>query len=348
MIIATLDTYTTLVDPLWTRSPRGIVEAVTPLTTESAAVTIRTNRAWAGHDGGQHVVLGVDVAGVRRHRTYSLTSAASAPGRTLVELGIRRVDGGTLSTVLTDRRAVGTVVHLGAAVGTGVTVLTRPLLLVSAGSGITPTIGILRSLAAAARAGHVPAHDVVVVHHAPTPELTMYRDELTALADAHPWLTVHVRYTRSGDERVRPSDAGDLCADWAERDVRVCGPSGLVDAWQRRWTTNGLAERFHADPFTAADPAPPTSLAGRVRRVAASFGRSAVTVETDTRTTLLDAAEAAGVPAPSGCRRGICHTCTTRLDAGCTTDVRDGRTSTAGSHVQLCVSTAATDVQLDV
>ena len=58
--------------------------------------------------------------------------------------------------------------------------------------------------------------------------------------------------------------------------------------------------------------------------------------------------EAAGIDAPYGCRTGVCHTCSTRLVSGCTTDVRDGRVSEAGTHVQLCVSTPLTDVALDL
>ena len=82
--------------------------------------------------------------------------------------------------------------------------------------------------------------------------------------------------------------------------------------------------------------------------VTTTFERSGVAVEATAAATLLDTAEAAGVMAPYGCRTGNCHTCSTRLVSGCTTDLRDGRVSDAGTHVQLCVSAPLTDVVLDV
>ena len=78
------------------------------------------------------------------------------------------------------------------------------------------------------------------------------------------------------------------------------------------------------------------------------FAASGVEVLAEGSTSLLELAERAGLPAPAGCRSGICHTCSTRLAEGCTLDLRDGRESVAGEHVQLCVSAAASDVTLDL
>ena len=60
------------------------------------------------------------------------------------------------------------------------------------------------------------------------------------------------------------------------------------------------------------------------------------------------AAEDAGVTAPSGCRTGVCHTCTAHLVSGCVRDIRDGRITEAGSHVQICVSTPLGHAELDL
>lgn len=67
----------------------------------------------------------------------------------------------------------------------------------------------------------------------------------------------------------------------------------------------------------------------------------------DGSTTLLDGAEAAGLSPASGCRMGICHTCVVPLESGCVRDVRTGElTSDPGTHVQVCVSVAAGDVEI--
>ncbi|HPB46752.1 MAG TPA: 2Fe-2S iron-sulfur cluster-binding protein, partial [Microthrixaceae bacterium] len=59
-----------------------------------------------------------------------------------------------------------------------------------------------------------------------------------------------------------------------------------------------------------------------------------------------DSIEAAGQLAPSGCRNGICHTCSTEVIDGCALNLRDGRIVEAGQHVQLCISAPLTDLTL--
>jgi len=338
------DRYLTLVDPLWTRDPRGVVEAVTPLTPESAAVTIRTNRAWPGHAAGQFVTLGVEIDGVRHHRTYSLTSVGDGPGRQLIEIAVQRVPGGLVSNHLCTADRIGDVVHLDGPGGdfTLPRFVPERLLFVSAGSGVTPVVGMLRTLAA-----RPPLADVVVVHHAPDAELTMFGAELQRLAADNAWLTVHVVHTRAGDgARLDARRLDGFCPDWAEREAFVCGPESLVAFATDHWDRAGLLDRLRLERFT-----PPTLTAvtrDGATTATATFGRSGVTADASIGSTLLAVAEAAGVLAPSGCRNGVCHTCSTRLVSGCTTDLRDGRVTDAGSHVQLCVSAPLTDVVLDV
>ena len=66
-------------------------------------------------------------------------------------------------------------------------------------------------------------------------------------------------------------------------------------------------------------------------------------------TSLLEAAEAAGLRPVHGCRAGICHTCVCRLVSGTVVDLRDGRvTDEPGRSIQLCVSSAASPVCIDL
>jgi ferredoxin len=140
-----------------------------------------------------------------------------------------------------------------------------------------------------------------------------------------------------------------MCADWRDRDVYACGPESLLAFAVEHWAEAGLTERLHVERF--APPAlvvSPTATTGGASTATARFVRSGVDVRAEDATPLLDVAERAGITAPSGCRRGICHTCSTRLDAGRVRDLRDGRLLEAGAHVQLCVSAAAGDVTLDL
>lgn len=337
---APTDAYRTLLDPMWSRDARGRIESVRPLTATASVVRIRTNRAWRGHRAGQFVTLGLEIDGVRHQRCYSITSVPNGPGTT-IEIAVQRVDGGLVSSHLVERAWPGDLVHLGAPGGDFTLPDLTPdrLLFVAGGSGITPLVGMLRTLA-----GRAPVADVVVLHHAPTIEQAMFAPELHQLAARHDWLRVQVVETQRGGTRLDDGRLATMCPDWADRDAYVCGPAPMIDFATRHWAEHNVIERLHLERFTldlAAASRPEGAPAS------ASFSRSGVTTSTDGGT-LLDAAESAGVAAPFGCRTGVCHTCSTRLVSGCTTDLRDGRTSEAGAHVQLCVSAALTDVVLDV
>jgi stearoyl-CoA 9-desaturase NADPH oxidoreductase len=78
------------------------------------------------------------------------------------------------------------------------------------------------------------------------------------------------------------------------------------------------------------------------------FARSGVEAD-GTGAPLLDQAEAAGLTPQSGCRMGICHTCTCRKLEGAVRDVRTGEVSTAPDElIQICVNAPVGDVTLDI
>ena len=336
-----VDNYLAALNPLWNSRLTGVIEDVRPLARCSAAIVIRPGRGWTGHRAGQFVTLGVDVEGVRHQRCYSITSPEGDPsGR--IEIGVAAVPGGVVSNHLVHGSRPGELVTLDGPAGDFTLPHHRPsrLLLISGGSGITPIIGVLRTLAVGGR-----RCDVRVLHHAPDAGSSMYGAELESLAAAHRWLSVQVIHTRTGGAHLSAARLDALCPDWSEREAYVCGPESLLDFALERWSGAGAAERLHVERFT-----PSGLLTGGTSTGTATirFARSGVEVAAESGATLLDLAESAGVAAPSGCRMGICHTCSTRLDAGCAQDLRDGRLVEPGSHVQLCVSAALGDLTLDI
>jgi ferredoxin-NADP reductase len=338
-----LDPYLTTVNPMWHSDPRGTITAVTPLTARAVAIRIRTNRAWRGHRAGQHVTLGIEIDGVRHHRCYSITSAERAGRGGSIEIAVQSVDGGLVSNHLRTHARAGDVVVLSQADGDFVlpTFVPDRLLFVTGGSGVTPIIGMLRTLAE-----RPPHSDVVVLHHAPAAADTMFAAEL-AVREATGRVTVHVSHTRQGGRRLDAHRLDELCPDWRDRETFVCGPASLVGFATEHWADHGLLDRLHLERFSLVMPA----IADDQRpagTVSAAFTRSNVVTATTEATTLLDAAEAGGVVAPYGCRSGVCHTCSTRLVSGCARDLRTGRVVDAGTHVQLCVSVPAGDVALDL
>src|SRR5512135_3577087 len=187
------DDYLSLVNPLWsTRELRGRVEAVQRETPDATTLVIRPGWGWTGHRAGQYVGVGVEIDGVRHWRTYSLTSPAG--NRDRLAITVKAIPDGRVSHQLVHRTASGALLSLRAAQGEFVLPSPVPprLLFVTAGSGITPVMGMLRTLAAA---GEMP--DVALLHSAPTPTATIFGAQLGDLAGWIPTLRLHQRHTET-------------------------------------------------------------------------------------------------------------------------------------------------------
>ena len=310
--------YLGLVNPLWSRTElRGRVVAVRRETARATTLTIRPGRRWAGHRAGQYVRVGVDVDGVRHWRAYSLTSAEGSP---TLAITVQAQPGGTVSGQLAHRTPVGAIVHLEPAAGEFVLVPAAKLLMITAGSGITPVMGMLRTLG--------PRHDVAIVHSAPTASDVIFRDELRA------WPGFVERHTAS-QGRFDPTELDALVPDHRERAIFACGPDGLLAA-VTEFRPDVALERF----------TPPTRSAGGSGGTV-SYGHT--TVDVDGGASLLEAGEDAGVLMPSGCRMGICFGCVLPLRDGQVRDLRTGEIhGEPGDLVQTCISGASGPAQLEI
>jgi ferredoxin-NADP reductase len=319
---------------------RGRILAVQPETTESATLVIKPGRAWAGHVPGQYVRVGVDVDGVRLWRTYSLTHGPRPDG--CISLTVKAIPDGVVSQHLVHHARAGQMLQLEQAEGEFVLPQPLPskLLLVTAGSGITPVIGMLRNLFS--RKTPVGC-DIVLVHVNVAADTAMFRDELRGLSDAG-----HLRLVERYDERDGRLDVCDLVTlvpDLDERLAYACGPAGLLDALEKHHAERGLVlttERFR----------PVLVEAGEGGTVTFADGRE---IEADGGTPILDAAEGAGVLMPSGCRMGICMGCVLPLKEGAVRDLRNGaltvvvpgETGPGGVPIQTCINAAAGACHID-
>jgi ferredoxin-NADP reductase len=306
-------------------------------TRDCVTLWLKPGRGWPAHLPGQYVRVGVDVDGVRHWRTYSLTSVPRRrDGR--IAITVKRIAGGLVSEHLVRHARPGMLVRLAPPTGEFVLpqVVKDPLLFVTAGSGVTPIMGMLRALARHPRGLPDAAH----VHIAPSQQDTIFGHDLRTLARGHERYALHEHH----DDRDGRWDAGALdrsVPDWRERETWACGPAALLDALSERFEPERLhVERFR--PVTAA-----SGVGGDGGRV--SFLASGKDVECDGTTPLLVAGEQAGALLPHGCRMGICNSCIGRLHSGAVRDLRTGAVQHAeGQMVRTCVSAAAGPVEIDL
>jgi len=336
--------YLDLFDPLRAGADlRGRIVAVEPETADAATIVIRPGADWAGHVPGQYVRIGVDVDGVRQWRAYSLTHGPRADGR--ISITVKAVLGGKVSNHLVRRAKAGTLVHLEQAAGEFVLPSEgAKLLFVTAGSGITPVIGMLRNLFPVSDSGVVrlarsTGYDITVVHVAPTEPDSIFLSNLRDLDEAG-----LIRLVARYDDVHGVLDVAhltDLVPDLGERTTFACGPAGLLDALEAHHDDRGLP--LLTEQFRVATVVP-----GEGGTVTFTNG---VTIDADGATPILDAAEDAGVLMPSGCRMGICYGCVLPMRTGAVRDLRNGDITTAapgdGVLIQTCVSAAAGACDLD-
>ncbi|MDG3008784.1 ferredoxin reductase [Rhodococcus sp. D2-41] len=333
------DDYLHLANPLWSaRELRGQIVEVRRETGDSATLVIKPGWGFTfDYQAGQYIGIGLLVDGRWHWRSYSLTSAPQR-NQKLISITVKAMPEGFLSSHLVGGVAPGTIVRLAAPKGNFSLPEPPPakILFLTAGSGITPIISMLRTLD---RRGDMP--DVVHVHSAPTEDDAMFRMEVEQLQSEHAGLRVHLQLTRSMG-KFALDELDEVCPDWRERQVWACGPTAMLDDVEAKWREAGLAESLHTERF-AIERSARGGEGGTV-----TFARSGKSVEIDGATTILEAGEKVGVQMPFGCRMGICQTCVATLEEGCVRDLRNGREHEEGTRVQTCVSSASGDCTIDL
>ncbi len=341
--------YLEQVDPTLARDRRlTTILQVRPETHDTATIAMRAPRGWDGHVAGQHVEIGIEINGVRHVRCFTLSSSAHRDDE--LTITVKANPAGTVSQHLVHVARPGDRIELSPAAGDfrlPAGPLATDVLLVSGGSGITPAAAMLRTMIDDGRliprdTPRPTSGRVAMLHYARSSEDLILRRELEAWAGAFTNLDITVILT-SEHGRFTPEHAAGLAVDLDAATTWVCGPEALVDAV----TDWAPAERLHVERFHPPTPAPLDGPATGEIRLSASQQQ----IVNDGRAVLAQA-EAAGLTPASGCRMGICHTCTRQLTAGTVRDLRSGHTTcgdvTGGTEIQICVSAPVGDVTIDL
>ncbi len=333
------DDYLRLANPLWSaRELRGRILQVRRETHDSATLVIKPGWGFGfDYEPGQYMGIGLLVDGRWRWRSYSLTSSPVKGART-VTITVKAMPEGFLSSHLVGGVKPGTIVRLAAPQGNFVLPDPAPpaVLFITAGSGITPVMSMLRTLVR-----HDQITDVIHLHSAPTAADVMFGGEVEQLARDHAGYRLLLRTTRSQGRRdVTQLDTE--VPDWRERQTWACGPEAMLNAAERVWSAAGVQDRLHLERF-AVSRAAPAGAGGTV-----TFGKSGKSTTADAATSLMDAGERIGVQMPFGCRMGICQSCVVGLVEGHVRDLRTGAEHEPGTRVQTCISAASGDCVLDI
>lgn len=310
---------------------------------------------------GQFINLDLDIQGETVSRSYSISSTPSRPHN--LEITVKRVPApidasdappGVVSNWLHDNLEVGSLLQISGPLGKFTCAPHPPakLLLISAGSGITPMMSMARWITDTAA-----ACDVVFFHSTRTPSDIIFRQELELMAARLPNFRFAISTTRAEvgqpwfglTGRLTAAMLSQIAPDFQHRTVYVCGPNGFMQGTKSLLSTLEFPmEHYHEESFGAPklskspqrakppqqmakhhspDPAAivvqsPSALAqpAAIDKAAAAivtqplvhFRQSDQEIASDGAESILELAEQAGIRIRSNCRQGVCGSCKKR------------------------------------
>ena len=313
---------------------------------------------------GQYVTLRVTGAGDPPPvRSYSLSSP---PGADTYRISVKREPLGIVSAYVQSQLRPRSVVDVAAP--RGEFVLTddpTPVLLISAGIGVTPVLAMLHQLAA-----EQSRREVWWIHTARDAPAHAFAAEAHQLLQALPGSHERIFYTSA---EADPPPTGAVLSGRptlaalaglglpADATAYVCGPASFMTDMGDSLARIGIApDRVHTELFGAlpainpgladvrrATPHQPPGPEGTGPRI--SFARSGLTVRwAEQHGSLLALADACDVPTRYSCRTGVCHTCITPLLSGGVSYAPEPLEPPAAGAVLICCSRPDTDVVLDM
>jgi ferredoxin-NADP reductase/MOSC domain-containing protein YiiM len=314
---------------------------------------------------GQFVVLRLrpDAAAPPVLRSYSLSGL---PGAGRYRIGVKAEPNGVASTYLSTQLRAGDVLDVSEPRGAFILRGDLPVVLLSAGVGVTPVLAMLNVLAS-----QVSPRPVWWIYGARNGGDHPFAREARELLAKLPNARSRVLYSRP-----EPTDRLGLDFDAVghlnvtileelgvplESDVYLCGPPSFLADFNDGLTKWGVAaDRIHTEVFGSGKsitpgvaaaprrtPHAPDGPAGEGPRI--SFARAGLTVSWDSKfQSLLELAEACDVPVRWSCRAGVCHTCECGLISGAVNYDPEPPEAPADGNLLICCSRPQEDTVIDL
>jgi ferredoxin-NADP reductase/MOSC domain-containing protein YiiM len=295
-------------------------------------------------------------------RNYSLSNWAGAGN---YRIGVKRETHGVASTYIHSHVAAGDILEVAAPRGTFfLTAAESPVILMSAGIGVTPVLSMLHTLAATES-----PRQVWWLHAARDQSQHPFASESRALLNQLSNSHIRVFYSRPEPAEQLPADAeqGRLSAATIARlglpstsNVYLCGPASFMDDVSAELLKLGFEyAQIHTETFgataaltpgiaaAAVPPHLPVGPPGPGPQV--QFARSGITAPFGPpATTLLEFGEECDVPVQWACRTGVCHSCETALISGTVDYTLEPLEPPAPGNILLCCSRPAEPVVVDL
>lgn len=311
-------------------------------------LTLKPGTRWQGFVPGQHLQLVLEINGRAVSRTFSISSSLQEyQQQGLIRLTIQQQRQGrltpNLSQYLQGSAGAGSArspsLHIGAASGDFVLQhQQQPILLLAAGSGITPIHAILVSIT------RLTQPLLLIYSYRGAGEL-LFADSWTLLQQRFPLLQVQLIDT-SCRERLQSAEVSAWLTDKPDSQIFLCGPSAFSQHWLQQFALLNVPQsQIRQESFGVVTTAS-QSEALNSYHIEVAQGTQKVRLQSGSGSLLQDL-EAAGLNPRYGCRRGICMQCLCQKNQGVVRNLLSGAISDAGpGQIQLCISQPLSAVEL--
>ena len=325
------------INPLWSMNqPLAKVVKKQIVAKDMVSLILQCNRHVQRGVAGQHHPVTVEIAGRHYERTYSLMQVDADH----LCLTVKKVDQGLVSSWLVDQSQTGDILRLGQPYGEmQQQVQTPKLLLLAAGSGITPMLSLIEAFC---QSRQLKAISVQLMYWVKTHEDAAYAEYLKEVAENFPNFTYQIFYTQQQDQRLNQSHVNQL-KSLNETTVYACGPSGFAATAETlfKHVASIQTEAFSLSQFDT--DATDTGF------INVTLTQSNKTIAIPKGQSILSSLEHQGIKPKHGCRMGICNKCACTKAQGSTRNLlNDSANHEPSQLLKICVNSAQSDLVIDL
>lgn len=325
------------INPLWSvQQALGKIVEKEQSAADTISLTIKINRLFKMGLAGQHHPITVEINGRRYERTYSLTQLDTQH----VLLTAKKVEKGIVSNWLFEHAQVGEVIEFGRPYGDMLLPqVASPLILVAAGSGITPMYSLIQALAANQQLDRQPVH---LMYWVKKNADVAFKQQFEQFAQQYPDFKFDVFYTQEvpADARLN-NEYLHIIKNLEQSTVYVCGPSGFVATAGQLFEQAKVlkSEAFSLSPVISDDTG----------FINVTLTKSNKVVAIPKGQAILVGLEQQNIKPEHGCRMGICNKCACNKAQGATKNLVNGQENFEPNNLlRICVNTAKTDLVIDL
>lgn len=325
------------INPLWSvQQALGKIIQKQQTAADTVSLTIQVNRHFKMGQAGQHHPVIIEIKGIRYERTYSLTKLDAQH----VLLTVKKVDQGIVSQWLNNKAKIDDVIEFGLPYGEMLLPQNaQTLILLAAGSGITPMYSLIKQLAAK---GQLSQQTVHLMYWVKKHEDVAFKQEFDHLNEQFSQFKFEVFYTQEqhADSRLNDTHIHNI-ENLQNSTVYVCGPSGFVTTAETLFEN---VQDFKSEAFSLTP-----IITDETGFINVTLTQSNKVVAIPKGQSILIGLEQQNIKPQHGCRMGICNKCACNKAQGATKNLVNGaENSEPNNLLRICVNTAQTDLVIDI